>query len=121
MRAGLTLTSEDVAGLKELLWRRDIWIEQYQKMKLDKNHEIDEKNRGIRAMIESHTAEITTAKAALDAMASEQERQREILQGLVREEALLSVPVEFLRRNIRVPLTGYAVQTEMLGGVQADQ
>ena len=44
---GLTLTAEDVAELKDLLWRRDIWVEHYQKLELATNRELDEKNRGI--------------------------------------------------------------------------
>lgn len=113
MRAGLSLTSEDVAGLKELLWRRDIWIQQYQKMELDKNREIDEKNHGIRAMMEGHTAEIATAKVALAAMEEELQRHQEAPHAR-------SEQWEFLQRNIRVPITGYAVQTQTLGGVHAD-
>jgi len=119
VREGLTLTSQDVADLQELLWRRDIWIQQYQKMELEKNREIDEKNRGIRAMIESHTAEIATAKVALAAMENELLGQQNTAQSLVREGESPAAS-ESVRRNIRVPVTGYAVQTQTFGGVFAD-
>ena len=112
-REGRPLSPQDVADLQELLWRRDIWIQQYQKMELDKNREIAEKNQGIRAMIESHTAEIATAKVALAALENELQRQQEAPHSR-------SEQWEFLLRNIRVPLTGYAVQTQTLGGVHAD-
>jgi len=44
IRAGYTLTAEDFDELQRLLLRRDGWIELYQKMELDKNREIAEKN-----------------------------------------------------------------------------
>jgi len=43
--AGRTLTAEDVKELKELLKRRDHWVQIYQKMELQKNREIADKNR----------------------------------------------------------------------------
>ncbi|HEV2200735.1 MAG TPA: 2OG-Fe(II) oxygenase [Bryobacteraceae bacterium] len=113
MHEGRALTLQDVADLKELLWRRDIWIQHYQKMELDKNREIAEKNQGIRAMIEGHTAEIATAKVALAALEDELQRHQEAPHSR-------SEQWEFLLRNIRVPITGYAVQTQTLGGVHAD-
>jgi hypothetical protein len=120
LQAGRTLTPQDVAELKETLWRRDIWIQQYQKMELDKNREIAEKNQGIRGMIASSEAERATATRALEAMAVEHKRQRETLEALLREREALSESLEFLRGKVRVPLTGYAVQTQLLGGVHGD-
>jgi hypothetical protein len=127
LTAGLTLTSEDVAELKDLLWRRDIWVQHYQKQELEKNRELDEKNRGILAMMKSHHAEIENAKAALATMAAEQQRLQTLAADLTRQrESLsehataLSQAVEFQRRNIRVPLIGYAVQTGVVASVHAD-
>jgi hypothetical protein len=90
--AGLTLTSQDVADLKELLQRRDMWIEQYQKAELDKNREIDGKNQDIRVMMANYDALTADAKAAQ----------------------------EHAGHQARVPLTGYSLQTKMLGGVHPD-
>jgi hypothetical protein len=44
IRAGYTLTAEDADELTRLLIRRDTWIELYQRMELEKNREIAEKN-----------------------------------------------------------------------------
>jgi hypothetical protein len=44
IRAGYTLTKEDADELARLLLRRDSWIELYQRMELEKNREIAEKN-----------------------------------------------------------------------------
>ena len=43
--AGRTLTAEDVAELQKLLIRRDGWIEMYQRMELDRNRELAERDR----------------------------------------------------------------------------
>ena len=44
IQAGYTLTAQDADELARLLIRRDNWIELYQKMELDKNREIAERN-----------------------------------------------------------------------------
>jgi hypothetical protein len=134
LRAGVTLSAEDIAELSDLLARRDMWVERYQKQELEKNRELDEKNRGIRSMMEGHHAEIENAKAALAAMENEQQRQRshqEALQNRIEEltqrnESLaeqisaVAQSVDFQRRHIRLPIVGYAVQTEGAIGVHSD-
>lgn len=147
-REGLTLTSDDVAELKNQLWRRDIWVEHYQKLELATNRELEDKNRGILAMMQSHHGEIENAKAALAAAAEEQRSLTEALQYRLDEhqrhvqeqqEALqtvaeltrqnrelsarmdaLSATLDFLQRNIRIPIVGYAVQAQIVAGVHAD-
>jgi hypothetical protein len=44
IREGYTLTAQDADELARLLIRRDNWIELYQRMELEKNREIAEKN-----------------------------------------------------------------------------
>jgi hypothetical protein len=44
IRAGHTLTQEDVDELRRLLIKRDAWIEHYHKMEIQKNREIAERN-----------------------------------------------------------------------------
>lgn len=92
-RPGMTLTAEDVSDLKELLHRRDIWVEQFHKMELEKNREIDAKSRDIQTMMANYAALTADANAA----------------------------AAFTREHARAALTGYAVQTKMLGGIYADQ
>lgn len=128
---GLTLTSGDVAELKDLLWRRDIWVEHYQKLELEKNRELDEKSRGIRAMMQGHRAEIENAKVAMTAMTDEHEHQKGSLQSVIDElvaqraalaeqTKALSDALEFQRHNIRVPIVGYAMHVPAAAGVYPD-
>jgi hypothetical protein len=44
---GRTLEAADVAELQRLMIRRDTWIELYQKMELDKNHDLSEARQRI--------------------------------------------------------------------------
>lgn len=46
--AGHTLTNEDVGAMQVLLTRRDGWIEEYQRLMLEKNREIADKANNIR-------------------------------------------------------------------------
>jgi len=56
---GYTLTQDDVAELKDLLYRRDLWIEEYHKMELQKNAEIDSRNRVIRHLMNLAPVQLT--------------------------------------------------------------
>ena len=51
VREGHTLTGADVAELKSLLKRRDDWLRMYQKMELEKNRELADKNRAITGLM----------------------------------------------------------------------
>jgi hypothetical protein len=134
-REGMTLGAEDVAELKNLLWRRDIWVEHYQKLELQKNRELEGKSADIRTMMANYEALTADAKAALAAAGNERQRlvdghrlredalqqENEGLQARIgamqQEEAELAASVEAAleaaRRNVRIPLTGYAVQMEI--------
>ncbi len=147
-QAGRTLSPADVKELQDLLWRRDIWVEHYQKQELEKNRELDEKNRGILSMMQSHQQEIETAKIALAALAEEERRLTEALRYHVGEQArerekhqgsfasigeltrerdaleqrvsALTQALEFQLENLRLPVLGYAVQDGAAAGVHAD-
>jgi hypothetical protein len=71
---GHRLSDVDIAELKDLLKRRDDWLRMYQKMELEKNRELADKNRAI----------------------------------------------SDLMSYVRVPLTGYVLQTGSAAGVFAD-
>jgi Rps23 Pro-64 3,4-dihydroxylase Tpa1-like proline 4-hydroxylase len=74
IKDGHTLTGTDVAEIKNLLKRRDDWLQMYQKMELEKNRELTGKNRAIADLMS----------------------------------------------YVRVPLTGYVLQTGSAAGVFAD-
>jgi len=90
---GMPLTADDVSELKNLLWRRDIWVEHYQKMELEKNRELDAKSRDVQTMMANYAALTAEANAG----------------------------AETARRNARAPITGYAVQIQNLGGYYDDR
>ncbi len=135
-REGLTLTVEDVADLKRQLWLRDIWTEQYHKMELDKNREIDGKNRDIRIMMEQYDKLTADTKAAIAGLEAEVRRLTgELLvresggrdqelettyQEVARERDSLLEALQHDRQFVRVPLTAYAIQTQTMGGVYGD-
>jgi 2OG-Fe(II) oxygenase superfamily len=137
-REGMTLTGEDVAELKNLLWRRDIWVEHYQKLELQKNRELDAKSADVRTMMANYDALTVDAKAALAAAEDERRRLADQLQAvsqslqadnralearvrqLEQDEAAAAQVLEVERRNVRVPVTGYAVQSGDLSGVHSD-
>jgi 2OG-Fe(II) oxygenase superfamily len=74
IREGHTLSAGDVAEINSLLKRRDDWLRMYQKMELDKNRELADKNRAVADLMS----------------------------------------------YVRVPLTGYVLQTGSAQGVFAD-
>jgi hypothetical protein len=130
-REGLTLTVDDVADLKRQLWLRDIWTEHYHKMELEKNREIDGKNRDIRIMMEQYDKLTAETKAAIAGLENEIRRLTEENSGhdrdlqathqeISRERDSLLEALQHDRQFVRVPLTGYAVQTQALGGVYGD-
>ena len=141
-REGMTLAAEDVAELKDLLWRRDIWVEHYQKLELEKNREIDGKSRDVLTMMANYDALTTDAKAALAAAENERQRlidERRLREGMLQKEnaalqarvlalqqehaelvASSEAAMEAERRNVRVPVTGYAVQTGTTAGAYSD-
>ena len=59
LKAGYTLTGEDAEGLRNLLIRRDGWIEAYHGMELEKNRLIAEKERSIEEMSRRIRAPLT--------------------------------------------------------------
>ena len=141
-REGVTLAAEDVAELKNLLLRRDIWVQHYQKQELQQNGELEGKSRDVLTLMANYDALTADAKAAL--AAAENERQRlidefRLLQEALQEEnealharvpasrpegaeltASSETAMEAERRNVRIPLTGYAVQTEIAGPAYSD-
>jgi hypothetical protein len=140
-REGLTLSNDDVAELKNLLWRRDIWVEHYQKLELEKNRERDAKSADIRTMMANYDSLTVDAKFALASAEKEKAELRAHLEAYGRlrdslqaeKEALLAQVGELQqgeeasaaaltaeRQNVRVPITGYAVQTGALVGIHSD-
>ena len=134
-REGLTLTVEDVADLKRQLWLRDIWTEHYHKMELDKNREIDGKNRDIQIMMEQYDKLTADTKAAIAGFEEElrrltgelliresggRDQELRTYDDLARDRDSLLEAMNHDRQFVRFPLAGYAIETQALGGVYGD-
>jgi len=103
---GATLTEEDVKDLQRLLIRRDGWIEFYQKMELEKNRLLAEKETAIQDLLAVRDEWI--------------ELYRKMEAGKNSELAHLESAVQDLRSHVRAPLVGYAMQEEKPAGIYSD-
>jgi hypothetical protein len=99
-------------------------------MELDKNRELDGKNRDIRIMMEQYDKLTADTKAAIAGLEDEVRRLTgessardhglQAYQEIARERDSLLEAMNHNRQFVRVPLTGYAIETQALGGVYGD-